>query len=536
MIDESILNTLPESSGVYSFKDRDGRIIYIGKARNLRDRVRSYFREGSRDPKTDYLVKNIDSVDVLLTENEKEAFLLENNLIKEHSPKYNINLRDDKTYISLKVNLQHPFPGLYVTREIKDDGSLYFGPYPHARDVKGVLKLVESIYPIRKCKDSVFKKRRRPCMLFELGRCLGPCSGATNKAEYRTIVEEMVDFLSGRNEKVLKDLRKRIEEAGAAWRFDEAKLLKERYLAIQNMAEKQNVHEHFGKDRDVWAFTDSGDAIKAVVLFFRKGVLLSKKTFQSKTAASPFHEAVSSFLFQYYHTRVIPDEIILSEDLTDESVLEKYLRDKKRGIVRLYGPGTKTGREVIGLAMENLLEPGAMALDEVLKRALHLRKPARRIEAYDISHTHGKNPSGAMVVFEDFKAVKSAYRVFHIRGVTTIDDIAMIGEVLRRRLTDPQITPHPDLLVIDGGKGHLAAAAKVLKELSVDLDVISIAKAPRRKLMEDVVYLPMRKNPLLLPKTSPVLKEIVKIRDEAHRFAVASHKRWKKREDLARNR
>ena len=195
MLDEHILDNLPEASGVYFFKDDDGKIIYIGKARNLRDRVKSYFREGPRDPKTEHLIKNIKHVDVLLTENEKEAFLLENNLIKEHTPKYNVNLRDDKTYISLKVSLQHTFPGIYITREIKNDGALYLGPYPHARDVKNVLKLVQGIYPVRRCRDSVFKKRKRPCILHDIGKCRAPCSGKVDQAQYRRIVDEMVDFL-----------------------------------------------------------------------------------------------------------------------------------------------------------------------------------------------------------------------------------------------------------------------------------------------------------------------------------------------------
>ncbi len=283
MLDEHTLNNLPEASGVYFFKDGDGKIIYIGKARNLRDRVKSYFREGRRDLKTEHLIKHIDYVDTLLTENEKEAFLLENNLIKEHSPKYNVNLRDDKTYISLKVSLQHPFPGIYVTREIKNDGALYLGPYPHARDVKEVLKLVQGIYPIRRCKDSVFKKRKRPCILSDIGKCIAPCSGELDKTEYRRIVDEMVDFLSGKNEKVLKDLKKQIEEAGSAWKFDEAKSLKERYLAIQDMVEKQNVHEHFGKNRDVWAFAAAEGSLKSVLLCFRKGVLIAKGSFATRS-------------------------------------------------------------------------------------------------------------------------------------------------------------------------------------------------------------------------------------------------------------
>lgn len=533
MIDDSTLNNLPEASGVYSFKDKDGRIIYIGKARNLRDRVRSYFRESSRDVKTETLIKNIDHVDVLLTENEKEAFLLENNLIKEHTPKYNINLRDDKTYISLKVSLNNPYPGLYLTREIKHDGALYLGPYPHARDVKDVLKLLQGLYPIRRCKDSVFSRRKRPCILFEIGKCVGPCSDKIGKTEYRGLVDEMVDFLSGKNEKILKDLKKRIEDAGAAWKFDEARLLKERYLAIQNMIEKQNVHEHFGKNRDVWAIQEESDGLKIVVLSFRKGVLISKKQFHNKASAMPFNEAISSFIFQYYDTRAIPDEIILSENLADLSFLEKYLKEKKKGALKLYGPATKTGKEMLGLAIENLHEPEPVILDEAFKRALHLKKNPIRIETYDISHTHGKNPTGVMVVFEGFKTSKSAYRVFHIRGEATMDDVAMIGEVLRRRMTDEKIAPLPDLVIIDGGKGHLSAAIKVLSDLNIDLDAISIAKDQRRKIMEDIIYLPMRKNPLSISKASPVFKEIVKMRDEAHRFAISSHKRWKQKDDLA---
>ena len=536
MIDESTLINLPESSGVYFFKDRDGRIIYIGKARNLRDRVKSYFREGPRDVKTEHLVKNIDHVDILLTENEKEAFLLENNLIKEHTPKYNVNLRDDKTYISLKVNRQHSFPGIYVTREIKNDGAIYLGPYPHARDVKGVLKLVQGIYPIRRCKDSVFNKRKRPCILLDIGKCIGPCSGKLDKKEYRRIVDEMVDFLTGKNEKVFKELKKQIEEAGAAWKFNEAKTLKERYLAIQDIVEKQNVHEHFGKNRDVWAFASGEDGLKSVLLCFRNGVLISKRKFHNRTTAMPLEEAITSFIFQYYDTRAVPDEIILSEELDDLPLLEKHIRETKGKPVKFYGPLTKPGREMVGLAIENLHEPEPVHLDEAFRQALHMKKNPVRIEAYDISHIHGKNPTGVMVVFEGFKMAKNCYRVFHVRGEATMDDVAMMGEVVRRRMTDEKITPLPDLVIIDGGKGHLSAAIKVIKDLGITIDTISIAKDPSRKIMEDVVYLPMRKNPLPLPKASPVLKEIVKIRDEAHRFAIASHKRWKRKEDLASNR
>ena len=357
-----------------------------------------------------------------------------------------------------------------------------------------------------------------------------------DETEYREIVDEMVDFLSGKNEKLLRDLKKRIEEAGAAWKFDVARSLKERYLAIKDMNEKQNVHEHFGKNRDVWGFLEGVDGLKIVVLCFRKGVLISKRKFHNKTTAMPFNEAISSFLFQYYDARAIPDEIILSENLADVSLLEIHLKEKKKGLLKIYGPETKPGREMLGLAIDNLHEPETVLIDEAFKNTLHLKKRPNRIEAYDISHTHGKNPSGVMVVFEGFKMVKNAYRVFHIRGDATMDDVAMMGEVLSRRMTDKKITPLPDLVIIDGGKGHLSAALKVLRDLDISIDTISIAKDQRRKRMEDIIYLPLRKNPIPIPKSSPVLKEIVKMRDEAHRFAISSHKRWKRKEDLASNR
>ncbi len=533
MIDETTLSILPESSGVYIFRDVHDQIIYIGKAKSIRDRVRSYFSEGGKDPKTQRLVKQIDRVEVVLTENEKEAFLLENNLIKEHTPKYNINLKDDKTYVSLKLNLQHPFPGLYVTREIKNDGALYFGPYPHARAVRDVLNMLQGLYPIRRCRDSVFKKRKRPCMLFEIGKCIGPCSGQVDKAVYGAMVGEMVDFLSGKDEKVLRELEQRISEAASAWNFEEAGALKERYLTIKGMTEKQRVHEHLGKNRDVWAFSAAEGTMNIALLTFRKGLLISKRQFKETGIVTPFQEALSSFLFQYYLTRPIPDEVILSEDIADIPLLEKYLKERKKGPVKIYGPGSRLSKDMAGLAIENLLRPEAVKLDEAFKISLHLKKEPVRIEAYDISHTHGKNPSGVMVVFQGFKATKSDYRVFHIRGSATMDDVAMMGEVLRRRLNDEKIRPLPDLLIIDGGKGHLSAAVKALKDSNIAADTISIAKDQRRKNMEDLIYLPMRKNPLPLPKASPVFKEIVRIRDEAHRFAISSHKKWKRKEDLS---
>jgi excinuclease ABC subunit C len=533
LIDESIIGNLPDSSGVYVFRGEEGQVIYIGKAKNLRDRVRSYFREGGRSVKTERLAAAVERVDVILTDNEKEAFLLENNLIKEHAPKYNVVLKDDKTYLSLKLTVQERFPALYATRKIMKDGAEYFGPYPHAKDVRDVLKLVQSIYPIRRCKETFFKKRERACMLFELGKCLGPCSGNVNEEAYGEIVAELKDFLSGRDEKVLTDLEGRIEKAAASWNFEEARVLKERYLAIRGMVEKQNVHEHLGKNRDVWAFIQEREGFRAVLLSFRKGLLISKGTFREESGAAETGDALSSFLFQYYSSRPVPDEIMISEELGDLPLLERFLKERKKGPLKVHGPSGRVSQEMISLAIENLHEPEPLANEKAFARSLRLRKEPFRIEIYDISHTGGTNPSGAMVVFEGFKAKKSAYRVFHIKEAPTMDDVAMMGEVIERRMTNENLGPMPDLVIIDGGKGHLYAVKKVLVSLNREIDVIGIAKGQRRKRMEDLIYLPHRKNPAPLPKNSPVFKEIVRMRDEAHRFAISSHKRWKRKEDLA---
>lgn len=531
-MDESKLNALPESSGVYIFRDKDRNIIYIGKAKSIKDRVRSYFRESEKDPKTARLVGNIDDIEIMLTGSEKEAFLLENNLIKENSPKYNINLKDDKTYVSLKLTVKDKFPALYITRDIKDDGAIYFGPYPHARDVKEVMKLVQKIYAIRRCKDAVFRKRKRACMLFELGKCLGPCAGHVEQSTYMKTVEELIDLLSGKDEKLLKEIQKHIEQASENWKFEEASKLKDKYLAIKGMVEKQRVHEHLGKNRDVWAFLEGGQGVKIVLLVFRKGVLISKKLFRESFMRIAYEDAISSFLFQYYSSRPVPDEIVLSEDIEERGFLEKYLKGKKMSNVKIYGPSSKVSKEVLGLAIENLLEPEAIDIGEAFKRTLHLRKAPDRVEIYDISHLYGTNPTGVMVVFQAFKMKKDAYRVFHIRDAPSMDDVAAIAEVLQRRLKDGKIGSLPDLFIIDGGKGQLSAAVKELKRCSIDRDVISIAKGERRKGMDDVIYIPNRKNPLVLPKASPVFKEIVRMRDEAHRFAVASHRKWKRKIDM----
>lgn len=535
MITDDYVNDLPESPGVYRFRDRENNIIYIGKAKNLRERVRSYIREGKKDVKTERLVENIDYIDYVLTTSEKEAFLLENNLIKEHTPKYNINLKDNKTYISLKLTIRDQYPALFLTRKIVADGSLYFGPYPHAKEVKDVLKIIESLYPIRKCKDTVFRKRKRVCMLHELGKCLGPCAMNVDPMIYGEIIEELRDFLLGKDEKLLKDIKHRISRAISTWNFEEAQTLKERYTAIKGMVEKQHVHEHLGKNRDVWAFAEDEKRLKIVLLIFRRGVLISRRHFKEPFFSGNPGDTITTFLFQYYGAHPIPDEIILSEEIEDMDYLEKHLEDSKKGVLKIMGPRQRTSQDMVRLAIENLHETEPLALDESFRRALHLKVNPLRIEIYDISHIQGKNPTGVMVVFEDFKPSKKAYRVFHIRGASTMDDVAMIGEVLKRRVGDLALGPLPDLFIIDGGKGQLAASKHILKEHNIDQDIISIAKGEQRKSMADLIYLPGRKNPLPLSKASPVFKEIVKMRDEAHRFAVFSHRKWKTREDLEFN-
>ncbi len=532
MIAELVIDGLPESPGVYFFKDGTDEIIYVGKAKNIRDRVRSYFRSDVKDAKTKMLVESIQLIDFILTSNEKEAFLLENNLIKQHSPKYNIVLKDGKSYLSLKLTIRDDYPGLFATRKIVDDGSIYFGPYPHGSEVRNILKLMQQLYPIRKCKESVFRKRKRTCMLFELEKCPGPCAMPVDAAEYAKTVDQVRDFLSGRDEKLLRTLESDIAKKIAAWDFETAQVIKERYLAIKAMTQKQHVHEHFGKNRDVWAFSERAKILSIVVLTVRGGVLLSRRLYKESFYAQDTGETLMTFLFQYYSARPIPDEIILSEELDDREILEKHLTEKKKGLVKILGPGHRGTRDMVRLAIENLHETETLPLDQAFKDALRLKNAPLRIEIYDISHISGKNPTGAMTVFKNFKPAKDQYRVFHIRGEETLDDIAMIIEVLTRRVNNTTLGPLPDLYIIDGGKGQLAAAHKVLRSHNIDADVISIAKGEGRKRMEDIIYIPARKNHLALPRASAVFKEIVKMRDEAHRFAVSSHRRWRNKENL----
>ncbi len=412
---------------------------------------------------------------------------------------------------------------------------MYFGPYPGVGDIKDILKTVQSIYPVRRCKNTVFRKRKRACILFQMGRCPAPCEGKIEEKEYALIISELIDFLSGRNKKLLHNLSRQIEKAATEWRFEDAKALKERYQAVEKLIEKQNVHEHLGKNRDVWGFLAEEGMLRAVVLSFRRGILISKKTFNQPYISDLMDDAISSILFQFYITRHAPEEIVLSHEIEDMNLIENFLKENKNAIIKIKSRKDQGTSQIIALAIENLYEDKErLPLERSFKNILHLKKEPVRIEAYDISHTYGKNPTGVMVVFESFKPKKDGYRVFHIKNLSSMDDTSSMMEIISRRLKDQKITPLPDLMIIDGGKAQLSSALKVLREqnMDIDIDIISIAKGEKRRAMKDLIYIPLRKNPILMPSSSPVFKTIVKIRDESHRFAIASHKKWKKRDDL----
>jgi excinuclease ABC subunit C len=533
LIDDSMVSNLPETPGVYLFKDGEQKIIYVGKAKSLRDRVRSYLREGDKDGRIVRLVRSIEDLEIITTKSEKEAFLLENNLIKEHRPKYNVSLKDDKSYASLKLTVQHRYPALFVTRTIEHDGSLYFGPYAQVRDMREVLKIVQAFYPVRRCRDTAFKKRKRPCMLFQIGKCPGPCSGEVPEETYREVVEELIAFLQGRNEELMKDMGTRIEREARSWNFEEAAKLKERYESIKAMVERQHVHEHFGRNRDVWAFMETEKGVETVLLTFRSGLLIQRRNYDIPGPMSALQEAASSFLFQYYGSHAIPDEVVVSHDLEDMESLEDYLQALKHAPMQLSGPSKRGTQAMIDLALENLHGGQTLPVDEVFKKVLRLRRRPSSIEIYDISHTGGTSPTGVMVAFHAFKPKKAFYRVFHIRHASSLDDPAMMAEVLQRRLSDGKMPPLPDLIIIDGGKGQLSAVGRVIGQLGLPLEIIGIAKGEGRRKMEETIYALNRKNPIVLPRSSVVLKELVRMRDEAHRFAISSHKRWKRRKDLA---
>ncbi len=544
---------LPSAPGVYLMKDANGHILYVGKAKDVKKRVTSYFsKAGQKDLKTSLLIGKIASFDTILTNTEKEALILESNLIKRHLPRYNVILKDDKRYPCLRLDMKSTYPNLTVVRKIEKDGALYFGPFPSAGAVRQTLKVIHSTFKIRKCKSRTPKRRERPCLNYQMGLCLGPCSRPIAPEVYQAVVEEVIMFLKGRMPELIKNVRKQMASAAAQEDFEVAAAHRDRLFALERTLEKQVATTTDFKDRDVLGIGRQGRAALMMVLFIRGGFLLGNRPFYlSETVVSDI-EMITSFVKQYYEEApFVPEEVLVPTPPEDQGILEEWLSDLKGEKVRIMVPqrGEKAG--LVRMADQNAAKglkeqlDADMAEQELLdrvQRRLALERRPERIECFDLSNLGGSEGVGSMVVFERGRPSRAAYRKYRIKFAPGRDDYAMLGEVLARRykkvdtLRGVGPCPYgpeagqalPDLLMVDGGKGQLNMAIAVLKALKLygSFDLIGIAKKdPERGETEDKIYKPGRKNPVNLKKDTDVLLFLQRIRDEAHRAVITYHRK-----------
>jgi len=547
---EDQIQGLPTGPGVYLMKDQAGIVLYIGKAKNLRNRVRNYFGK-SADTRFSlrFLMPKVRQVETFLTDTEKEALILENTLIKKHKPRHNINLKDDKTYFSLKFNVNEKFPRLSLVRKVKRDGARYFGPYSSSAAVKETLKALRNLFPLRTCKESNFRHRSRPCLNHQIKKCLAPCCGLISPEKYAELVQEVLLFLEGKSSQLIKLLREKMTGASEELHFEEAARIRDQILAVEQTLEKQKAVSQSFTDQDVFAFYRQGNAWEFQILFFRRGLLVGNKSFHFSRLNLPEEEALSAFLRQYYAGEPsIPREVLLPLTVEDEPLLAEWLSERKGGRVEVLAPQRGQKKSLVEMARKNAehtfqkkvseKENLALLLQE-LKEKLRLRNLPRRVECFDISNLFGTLAVGSMVSFLDGRPDRSQYRHFKVHAPSFADDYAMMYEILKRRYS--KLEPEketPDLLIVDGGKGQLNVALGVLSELGLrNLSAIGLAKdkGPSvKKITEktsDKIYLPNVKDPLLLGHSSS-LQYLQRIRDEAHRFAITYHKKLRGKQGL----
>lgn len=531
----------PTAPGCYLMRDAHHRVIYVGKAKNLRARLRAYLNENDSRYSVQFFMQRVTGVEFLVTTNEKEALLLENSLIKQYKPRYNVRLKDDKTYVSLRFNVQDDFPRLTVVRRCKRDGARYFGPYSSARSVRETLRGLQRMFPLRTCADSVLRNRSRPCLYYQMKQCCAPCVGYVDRDTYHDLARQVVMVLEGRSGELEKLLVQRIKDHADRLEFEKAAEVRDRLFALRRTLERQRtVAEEDLEDRDVFGVYAEGRFSEIQVLFFRGGKMLGGRSFSFNQREMPVEEVVSSFVLQYYaEAPSLPSEVLVPMNLEEADVLADILSEHRGQKVRVHWPQRGNKAALVDLANRNaktnfeekrLSEQAHRDLLEQVRDALKLSKVPQRIECFDISTTQGANPVGSMVVFEGGTPDKSRYRRYAIRRIQGQDDFAMLREVLMRRYERAvKENDLPELVLIDGGKGQLNVAMTVLKDLGIeDLDAASIVK--ERSLGEGAhsperFFRPGRLNPIILPQSSPVVLFLARVRDEAHRFAVTYHRK-----------
>lgn len=551
---EDKLKSLPAAPGVYLMKGKSGEALYIGKAKNLRERVVSYFRSsGDSRPSVKFLASRATDIDWIITANEKEALFLEDTLLKKYKPRCNIRLKDSKTYCSIKITAYEKFPRILVTRDIKKDGGLYFGPYVSTRAVRDTVKFLRRLFPLRVCGESVFRNRVRPCLDYQLGLCAAPAMGLITEDGYKELVKGAVLFLKGKNRELLKLLKDKMRSASMRLDFEEAAKLRDRMESIKGMLEEQKAVTHKPIDRDVFAAAKDHGACVIQALFVRDGRLVGGEGYFFEDAGLPDDEAISSFLARFYMgSRYVPDEVIIPLQIEDAAFLSEWLSEKKGRKARIFAPLRGEKLKLLKMALENARESLTKKGDASVSRAtviselkdrLHLLNLPNTIEAFDISNIGGAMAVGAMAVFKNGEPHKDSYRRYKIKGAEGPDDYAMMREVLERRYRGGQDAVPPDLILVDGGKGQLNITCRVLTELGIrGVDVAALAKdrpsttfqhegacmkkLPFRKVaLGERVFRPNVKDPVALKENSRPDLLIRRIRDTVHRLAVTYHRR-----------
>jgi len=526
--------------GVYIMKDDRGNILYVGKAKNLKKRLASYFSgSGHSDPKTGALLRKIHSFDTVITASEKEALILESNLIKRHRPRYNVDLKDDKRYLSLRLDLQESYPNLILVRKIEKDGALYFGPFASAQAVRQTLKFIHRTFKLRQCANKNYKSRIRPCINFQMGWCLAPCCRKVDRRQYDHIVKETILFLKGRTPELVRKIKKEMMSAADAQDYEWAGVLRDKMFALEKTLQHQVAVTTDFMDRDVIGMAGTADFSVITLMSVRGGSLLGTRHFHIQETMATVQEAIGAFIRQYYENiAFIPKEVIVSCCPEDARLLEVWLGNLKGEKVTVVCPLRGEKRKLADLAVQNAAnerkdffasKKAEAKLLSRLQSRLQLSRMPLHIECFDNSNISGTSQVSSMVVFKNARPHRSGYRRYIVRTVSGPDDYAAMAEILKRRYgRKDALKPYPDLLIVDGGKGQLNIALSILEQLHMlnKLDVIGIAKKDGFKgESEDKVYKPGRSNPVSFGRETDLLLFLQRIRDEAHRVAVAFHRR-----------
>ncbi|MDQ6894619.1 MAG: excinuclease ABC subunit UvrC [Acidobacteriota bacterium] len=525
---------VPDAPGVYLFKGPRGKVLYVGKARSLKKRLASYFTKGTESSKTDALLRSFTDVETIVTNTNLEALLLENTLIKRHRPRYNICLRDDKTYPYIKVTTGEPWPRAFVTRRVQEDGHSYFGPFWGGL-ARRIMRMITRHFQIRTCSIEIDGKLPRPCLYYDLHACLGPCvAGLTTREAYAEAVRDVVLFLQGRNRELIPRLEAKMIEAANAEGFEMAGAYRDAIRTVQDVAQRQLVQSMKGESADVFGFFEAGGDVSVAVLVVRGGVLQDRREFFFEKSEEVQPAAfLESFLPQFYDVNpFLPEQVHLPVAIADPNLLEEFLLARRDARVAVRVPKRGAAAERVELANTNAQERhrvrfrrlgGEEALGvERLARVLDLPVPPKRIEAFDISHLQGTDSVASLVVFEDGKPKKADYRLFGIAAQSLLapDDFRSMAEAVERRYR--RVTSEggalPDLVVVDGGRGQLQAALSALDRVGVELPVVGLAKR------EEEIWAPDRTDPIRLSTKDPALKLVQRLRDEAHRFAITRHR------------